>query len=147
MSKLVAKKTLFQLLTDDTSSEINHVYVSKEDYLKSIIIDISQLLNTRCIFPKKFWKTHLPLNYGLPYLWGMHEPDDLMHPDKQDTWKAALVKTLRYFEPRLKRPKINIVNVNVKTQTLEVEISGEVIIQKLPHKISFPLNVSNIYAA
>lgn len=145
MKPQVAKKNLFELLTTSSSSEEDKIYISKDEYIASIIHDISELLNTRSVFPKKYWRTHLPLNYGLPYFWGMHEPDDLMNPDKQEDWKHTLIQTLRYFEPRIKRLHVKIIDANVQTQTLNIEISGEVIIHKLPHKVSFPLSVSNIY--
>lgn len=145
MKQLVAKKNLFQLLTNNTDAKEDNIYVSKDEYIHSIINDIAQLLNTRCVFPKKYWRTHLPLNYGLPYFWGMHEPDDLMNPDKQESWKNTLTQTLRYFEPRIKRLNVKVIDANTQTQTLNIEISGEVIIQQLPHKVSFPLSVKNLY--
>ncbi len=142
----VAKKSLFDLIDNDPEVVEQSVFLNEKQYIAEIMQAINQLLNTRCIFPKAKQQTRLPLNYGLPYLYGMQEPDDLMHPEKQTEWLKVLVRTVRYFESRLKRPKARITGVNIKTQTINVEFSGEIMLREHPRRVVFPVGVAkNLY--
>lgn len=141
----VAKKNLFDLIRNDLSEERSSVYLNEADYIENIIRDIGKLLNTRCILPKSKRRTHLPLNYGLPYAFGMEEPDDMMHPEKQEVWKNALERTLRYFEPRLVRPKITILNVDIPRQMMNIEIKGSLFLNDEVKRVHFSFPVHNPY--
>lgn len=141
----VAKKSLFDLIRDDLTEQKSSIYLDEKAYTETIIHDISELLNTRCILPKSKRYTHLPLNYGLPYAFGMHEPDDMMHPEKQKNWKAALERTLRYFEPRLVHPKITILNVDMQRQILNVEIKGSLWLNDEFKRVHFSFPIYNPY--
>lgn len=141
----VAKKSLFDLLSHDPSVD-HSIYLDENSYIASIVQDIGNLLNTRCVLPKSKRKTHLPLNYGLPYMFGMQEPNDMMNPQQQEQWKTDLEQTLRYFEPRLHRPKVTLQKVNTLNQSIDVSITGEVIIQGIPKRTTFPFVVYNIYS-
>lgn len=141
----VAKKNLFDLIRNDLSEEKSSIYLNEAAYIEDIIRDIGALLNTRCILPKSKRRTHLPLNYGLPYAFGMEEPDDMMHPEKQEEWKNALERTLRYFEPRLVRPKITILNVDTNRQMINIEIKGNLLLNDEIKRVHFSFPVHNPY--
>jgi type VI secretion system lysozyme-like protein len=141
----VAKKNLFDLIRNDMSEEKSSVYLNEQAYIDNIIHDIGELLNTRCILPKSKRRTHLPLNYGLPYAFGMQEPDDMMHPAKQEEWKIALERTLRYFEPRLVRPKITILNIDIHRQMMNIEIKGSLLLNDQLKRVHFSFPVHNPY--
>ncbi|MDP3935732.1 MAG: type VI secretion system baseplate subunit TssE [Alphaproteobacteria bacterium] len=141
----VAKKNLFDLIRDDLAEEKSSIYLDEKAYIENIVHDIGQLLNTRCILPKSKRRTHLPLNYGLPYAFGMQEPDDIMHPEKQKEWKAALERTLRYFEPRLVRPKITILNIDIQRQMMNIEIKGSLCLNDELKRVHFSFPIHNPY--
>lgn len=141
----VAKKNLFDLIRNDLSEEKSSVYLNEKAYIDNIIHDIGELLNTRCILPKSKRLTHLPLNYGLPYFFGMQETDDMMHPGKQEEWKVVLERTLRYFEPRLVRPKITILNIDILRQMMNFEIKGSLFINDQLKRVHFSFPVHNPY--
>lgn len=141
----VAKKSLFDLIRNDVTEEKSSVYLNEKAYIENIIQAVKELLNTRCILPKSKRRTHLPINYGLPYAFGMHEPDDMMHPEKQKEWKVALERTLRYFEPRLVRPKITILNVDIHRQMMTIEIKGSLWLNEELKRVHFSFPVHNPY--
>ncbi len=141
----VAKKNLFDLIRNDLTEEKSSIYLNEKAYIANIIHDIGELLNTRCILPKSKRRTHLPLNYGLPYAFGMREPDDMMHPEKQKEWKTALERTLRYFEPRLVRPKITILNVDIQRQMMNIEIKGSLWLNEELKRVHFSFPIHNPY--
>lgn len=143
---IIAKKSLFDLIRNNESEEYPHsIYLNEKEYIATIVSDIEKLLNTRCIFPKTKRKNRLPLNYGLPYMFGMQEPDDLMNPSQQELWRRNVERTLRYFEPRLLRPKVIIRNVNHQQQSINIDITGDVLIKNYPHKSQFSLSINNPY--
>lgn len=140
----VAKKSLFDLIAENTDDNAS-IYLNEKEYIASIIQDISKLLNTRCILPQSKRRAHLPINYGLPYMFGMQEPDDMMNPNKHDEWKFNLERTLRYFEPRLIHPKVKIINIDPRRQTIDIEIKGNVLINTHLKRIHFPFAICNPY--
>lgn len=141
----VAKKSLFDLIRNDLAEDESSVFLHEKEYLEEIVREIDELLNTRCILPKSRLRTHLPLNYGLPYAFGMYEPDDMMHPEKQDAWARALERTIRYFEPRLLRPKVKIKNVTMAHQQIDVEIKGNVTVNGELKRVHFSFPIHNPY--
>jgi|GEM_PF-1837601 type VI secretion system lysozyme-like protein len=141
----VAKKNLFDLIRDDLPETKSSIYLDEKAYIKNIVHEIEQLLNTRCILPKSKRATHLPLNYGLPYAFGMQEPDDMLHPEKQKEWKSVLERTLRYFEPRLVRPKITILNVDIQRQMMNIEIKGSLWLNEELKRVHFSFPIHNPY--
>lgn len=141
----VAKKSLFDLIRNDVTEEKSSVYLNEKAHIENIIQAVKELLNTRCILPKSKRRTHLPINYGLPYAFGMHEPDDMMYPEKQKEWKVALERTLRYFEPRLVRPKITILNVDIHRQMMTIEIKGSLWLNEELKRVHFSFPVHNPY--
>jgi len=140
----VAKKSLFDLITEDPENT-NSIYLNEKEYISSIIQDIGKLLNTRCILPQSKQRTHLPLNYGLPYMFGMQEPNDMLNPNTHDEWRLTLERTLRYFEPRILRPKVKIIHINPRQQTIDIEIKGSVFINHHLKQIHFPFAIHNPY--
>lgn len=141
----VAKKSLFDLIKSNENDADQSIYLTEKNYIDSIIQSIQDLLNTRCIFPLSKRKSYLPLNYGLPYFFGMQEPDDLMNPTNQERWKITLERTLRYFEPRLLRPKVTIQHINLQHQSIEIEIKGNIILNDCPKRTSFAVTINNPY--
>jgi type VI secretion system lysozyme-like protein len=141
----VAKKSLFDLIRNDLFEDKSSIFLNEKEYIEEIVRDIGELLNTRCILPKSRIKTHLPLNYGLPYAFGMYEPDDMMHSEKQSAWAQALERSLRYFEPRLLRTKVKVKNVNVSQQQIDVEIKGSVNINGELKRVHFSFPIHNPY--
>jgi type VI secretion system lysozyme-like protein len=141
----VAKKNLFDLIRDDLTDAKSSIYLDEKAYIETIVRDIGDLLNTRCILPTSKRPAHLPLNYGLPYAFGMHEPDDLMHPEQQKEWKAALERALRYFEPRLVRPKITILNIDIQRQMMNIDIKGGLWMNDELKRVHFSFPIQNPY--
>lgn len=141
----LAKKSLFDLIRNDLAEGKSSIYLREKEYIEEIVSDIGALLNTRCILPRSRLRTQLPLNYGLPYAFGMYEPDDMMHADKQAAWAKTLEQTLRYFEPRLLRPKVRITNVNVTRQHIDVEIKGNVTVNGELKRVNFSFPIHNPY--
>lgn len=141
----VAKKSLFDLIRDDDYFSSNHAYLDEQGYLDDIVRSISQLLNTRCILPKSRQQTFLPLNYGLPYLFGLQETDDMMNPNTYTDWQKTLERTIQHFEPRLIRPKVKIQKVDIQQQRLDILISATVHIQCMPKKFAFPITIQPKY--
>lgn len=140
----VAKKNLFDLIVEDPDNR-DSIYLNEKEYISSIIQDTAKLLNTRCILPQSKRRTHLPLNYGLPYMFGMQEPDDMLNPNTHDEWRFSLERTLRYFEPRILRPKVKIININPRQQAIDIEIKGSVLISNHLKRIHFPFVIHNPY--
>lgn len=141
----VAKKSLFDLIRNDLTEDKSSIFLNEKEYLEGIVHDIGDLLNTRCILPKSRLRTHLPLNYGLPYAFGMYEPDDMMHAEKQEAWRQALERTIRYFEPRLLRPKVKITKVDITHQKIDVKIKGNVTLNGELKRIHFSFPIHNPY--
>jgi predicted component of type VI protein secretion system len=141
----VAKKNLFDLIRKDLTEAKSSIYLDEKAYIETIIHDIGDFLNTRCILPTSKRPAHLPLNYGLPYVFGMHEPDDMMRPEQQKEWKAALERALRYFEPRLVRPKITILNIDIQRQMMNIDIKGGLWINDELKRVHFSFPIHNPY--
>jgi predicted component of type VI protein secretion system len=78
-------------------------------------------------------------------MFGMQEADDMLNPNKHEEWKKALERTLRYFEPRVVRPKVTILNVNPSQQSIDIEIKGNILINAHLKRIHFPFVVRNPY--
>ena len=145
MTIYIAKKSLFDLIRNDDYFFTNHAYLDEQGYLDDIVRSISQLLNTRCILPTSHQQTFLPLNYGLPYLFGLQETDDMMNPNTHADWQKTLERTIQHFEPRLIRPKVKIQKVEIQQQRLHILISATVNIQTLQKKIAFPITLHPSY--
>jgi type VI secretion system lysozyme-like protein len=140
---IVAKRSLFYRFDEALSQD--DIYLNEKEYIDFIMYEVRTIMNTRCILPKSHQKSHLPLNYGLPFLFGLQEPQDLTNSHQQKEWAKKLQQTIEYFEPRLIHPKVLIMTFNKDRQSLDVEISGYILINKLRKRVQFPLEIQTPY--
>lgn len=145
----VARRPLFDRLVDDTPDIIEDngspSLITKQELKESVFKELSSLLNTRCVLSKKLQKEVLPLSYGLPYLFGLQEEEDMTNPILQRKWALQLEKIITYFEPRLVNPKVKVQSFGPRKQNLEITIEGYLLAYKEREKVSFPLNIEINY--
>jgi type VI secretion system lysozyme-like protein len=139
---IVAKRSLFYRF-DET---LEDVYINEGDYIHEIMHDVSLLLNTRCVVPVSVQNSSiLPLNYGLPYLFGFREVQDYANTDEQKQWSVMLEETITFFEPRLKNPHVIIAAFNTKSQSLDLDVQGTIALKGIHKKVSFPIYIRTEY--
>lgn len=145
----VAKRPLFDRLIDDNPDIVEDngspSLITKEELKESVGKELSSLLNTRCVLPKKLQKEVLPLSYGLPYLFGLQEEEDMTNPILQRKWALQLEKVISYFEPRLVNPKVKVQSFGHSKQNLEITIEGYLLVNKEREKVTFPLHIEINY--
>lgn len=145
----VARRPLFDRLLDENADILEDngspSLITKEELKESIGKELSSLLNTRCVLPQKLQKEVLPLSYGLPYLFGLQEEEDMTNPILQRKWAQKLEQIIAYFEPRLSNPKVKIQSFGHRKQNLEITIEGYLLTHKVREKVTFPLHIEINY--
>ncbi len=139
---IVAKRSLFYRFEED----LEDIYLDESGYIQEIMREISLLLNTRCVVPVATQNSSaLPLNYGLPYLFGFREIQDYTNETEQHTWAKLLEQTIEFFEPRLKDPKVLISSFDRKKQTLDLTVQGTITLKGIYKKVNFPIYIRTEY--
>lgn len=103
-------------------------------YRESVKRDVEYLLNTRCppipelsLYPKASASV---MNFGLPDVSAYSESSQ-----DQSSLTAALLQTLRRFEPRIQAPRVMVVRTETLSRSLRFHIEG---------RIQFDTQVENI---
>ena len=137
MAKGRAENLVTQSLLDrlcDTDDWPTTRQQSMRVYRESIKRDVEYLLNTRCppmpdigLYPKAAASV---VNYGLPDISAFSESSA-----DQSALLAAMVQTLRRFEPRLQNVRVVVVRTETLSRSLRFHIEG---------RIQFDTTVENI---
>lgn len=141
---LGTRPLLFDRLVDDdlnTSFETSE-FLSEQEVKNSITLEISRLLNTRA--SEKLDTMISNPTYGVPPTYGFKDFESFDATNTQD-WpliKKLITDSIDYFEPRLKKIDVEIVNFDDKTQKLIIQISGKLHLQKLEGEVTFPVAIS-----
>ncbi|NBX53543.1 MAG: type VI secretion system baseplate subunit TssE [Betaproteobacteria bacterium] len=104
---------------------LNGVYLDARGFQKSLLLDLSRLLNTRCHLTIDEYMTssgHV-MNYGLPSL------STLTSNSKKDLQRLAqlIQHAIKLYEPRLKQLRVNAVSDPEDFRSVQVEIQAAVI--------------------
>lgn len=120
--------------------------LSKEDLKASVITEISCLLNTRVRLPMHTLESlsQTEAAQGFPELYGI--PDFFsFDASNQGTWAyyAGFIKNaIRVYEPRLANVSVVLKRFIASSQTLEVSISGELLMNETREPFSFSLSLT-----
>ena len=141
---------LFARLIDDdplkqTEDHVNNTMSIKE-LRESIRGEISMLLNTRqsripfSFNDDKEYKLKLSNAYGLP---------DFSHfGDDKDGSILRLASTMAHvigkYEPRLKEVKVQALEYDDNQQSLHLEITGRIIVDKHVEQYTFPISIEDV---
>ncbi len=146
---------LFDRLTDHNLEEKTEspplVNYTKEEFLNSIALECSHILNTRCKIPYKAYQEMdaATFAYGVPELYGFM--DNVYEDPSSYRGAALLVKfmgdALKRFESRLQESVVKIEGYNQSDQTLALTVTGNVLIKDVVESFSFPLKVESVRRA
>lgn len=107
---------------------------SMRQYRESVKRDVEYLLNTRCppiedlaLYPKAAGSV---VNFGLPDLSSYSESST-----DQNALLAAMLQTLRRFEPRIQNPRVVVTRPDMLSRSIRFHIEG---------RIRFDTTVENI---
>lgn len=122
----------------------NH-YLTKDQVKESIQLEISRLLNTRRVegMPENEDDifSNSEKNLSAPSYFGLPDFQSYDAANSQD-WGviANLIKNaISYFETRIKKVEVKVINFNNNKQLLEVNISGSLNLKKEKAEVTFPV--------
>ena len=123
------------------------VTYTKKQLLESIQREVENLLNTRSSISLGNYEfldpAHMP--YGVPDLFGL--PDSSFADPTSNTGvlqlEALLTNSIRLFEPRLQNVQVDVGVMDVKTQSVNATITGNLVMGDVRETISFPISVHN----
>lgn len=145
---------LFDRLTDldqgGIGEERPYHKLDFEGLKESVLSEISLILNTRPTAKRqaeKNSKGHLS-DYALPTFFGLGDftwfeagNDFYLHQVTRRVEEA-----IRYYEPRLKNPRIKVTKVDKTILGLRVDISGEIVIDDVRERLNFPMAIENLFS-
>ena len=136
---------LFDRLSDndvDTASETPpKKFYSFDELLESIRRDVERLFSTRAMAKHDHYNKMMenPDNRGLPEMYGLPDFSQYDATNSDDQFKLSQIATraLRYYEPRLKDPELNILQFINNQQKLLCEIRGFLNVPPYQREVSF----------
>ena len=133
------KPPLFDRLIDDYPEETidsGHQYLlTHTTLIESLQRELSYILNTRLTSHNKDYDELIqdPLNFGLPSLFGLQDFNSFDGSNTAQWGHIAQLcqQAIHHFEPRLSEVKVNVNRFNKTNQSLEIEISRMIKLEKL----------------
>jgi type VI secretion system lysozyme-like protein len=123
------------------------VSYTKKQLLESIQREVENLLNTRSSLSLANYASldHAHMPYGVPDLFGL---PDSSFADPTSTrgalqLEALLTNSIRIFESRLQNVRVDVGVMDVKTQSVNANITADLVIGDVRETISFPVSVLN----
>lgn len=149
--ELGLRPPLFDRLIDDnptekTDTNTNYKFtLSPQELIDSIQVEVSRILNTRLTAKNKDYEelTQDPLNFGLPSLFGLQDFQsfDGTNPVQWRRISSLCQQAINKFEPRLNDVKVKVHKFNKLKQSLEIHITGSVLLQNLREIVHFPITL------
>ena len=140
MAKVKAEILITQSLVDRLSNTEKWPATRRDSenmYRNSLKRDVEWLLNTRQPLLPELQTRPLAaasvLNYGLPDVQGFNASD----ARGQNSLCAALLKTIRTFEPRIKQPRVYMIRTDMANRSLRFHIEGQISFENMQEEISF----------
>ena len=141
MPKLSITPLFEKLLDEDTEIPFEKVpksFMSFEDLQKSIMEDVSRLLNTRI---SVFWKDYAQKNQMSPFSYGVDitaaiSPNNVVEIRELE---VHIENALKAFEPRLIEPKVYVQGVGNDPSSLFINIDAYIEMNNRRIPASFPV--------
>jgi type VI secretion system lysozyme-like protein len=123
---------------------LNKNYLTPVGVEQSVMLELNRLVSTRSKLTfDEYIKSDLTvLDYGLPDFIGYSIQND----DHRMTVKAAVVKAIETFEPRLKKINITIFTSSNKKFVSYFGVEANLVIGKQFQRVSFVLNKENKFS-
>ena len=145
--ELGLRPPLFDRLVDENPTETtdtNYKFtLSPQDLMDSIQLEVSRILNTRLTAKNKDYEelTQDPLNFGLPSLFGLQDFQSIdgTNPGQWRRIASRCQQAISKFEPRLNDVKVKVHKFNKINQSLEIHVTGSVLLQNLREIVQFPI--------
>lgn len=153
--KAGALPPLFDRLHNNDVMPEGSLYVEEiqsfDQMIESISKELQSVLNTRqsaILLPKDDNKNLGYSDFFLPQYFGLGDFSHFDPSSKSGQFKMIkqLTLTIEHFEPRLKNVTIKIQFVNIKKDSAILYIDGDVILNELTQRVSFPITIDNLYA-
>jgi len=146
MNRTVASSIapFFDRLCGADFAVLNGVYLDARGFQKSLLLDLSRLLNTRCdlTIDEYMGSSGHVMNYGLPAI------STLSSNAKKDLQRLAqlIQHAIKLYEPRLKQVRVNALSDPDDFKSVQVEIQAAVIFgeQTLRFAPSFHLHPGQV---
>lgn len=144
MSNISLAPLFEKLLDEDTEIVFENTpksLLTFKELQRSLIDDISRLLNTRLSF---FWKDHVNSNHVSPFTYGVDITAAISTEDvvQMRELEIRIENALQRFESRLIEPKVSVQQIPDNLNMLFVNIDGHVMIENRRALVSFPISVN-----
>jgi type VI secretion system protein ImpF len=143
MSELVRGSSvpLFDRLASGEGQGGAGAFLLPPDQLEaSIARELSRLFNTRCRLPpsRLSESTGTSIDYGIPDFSAMSP----RHAEDRELIEKALVQAIGFYEPRMRRIAVKVMEVPGRRDAAVATVSGDVMIGLKPQRVSFALNLN-----
>ncbi len=146
-NQLGAKRPLFDRLIDENPEEqidsAHNLILTRQQLIESIAVEVSRILNTRSTAKYQDYEdlTGDTLSLGFPSLFGFRDFQSFDASNRSEWPRIANLcqQAISYFEPRLSEVTVQIQKFHPSTQTLELEISGFLQLDKFREAVYFPV--------
>ena len=151
--KAGALPPLFDRLHNQEVTPEGSLYVEEimtiEALQNSIMNELQTVLNTRqsaILLPQEDNKNLGYSDFSMPQYFGL---GDFSHFDPsnkvgQQRMIKQLTKTIQHFEPRIKNVRVKVQFVNIKKDSAILYIDGDVTLNNLTQRLSFPITVNTL---
>jgi len=152
--KAGALPPLFDRLHNTDVSPEGSLYVEEiqsfDQMIDSISRELQAVLNTRqsaILLPKDDNKNLGYSDFFLPQYFGLGDFSHFDPSSKSGQFKMVkqLILTIQHFEPRLKNVDVKIQFVNIRKDSAILHIEGDVLLNDLTQRVSFPVTIDNLY--
>lgn len=145
---------LFDRLTDlnlwDKEEITPYHRLDFERLKQSILSEVSLILNTRPTAKRQAKKgpKGSVSDYALPIYFGLG--DFSWFEAGSDFYKHQIARrveeAIRYYEPRLKKPRVKVSQVDKTILGIRVDIAGEIVIDDVRERLNFPMAIENLFS-
>ena len=141
MPKLSITPLFEKLLDEDTEipfEKVPNAFMTFEELQKSIMDDVSRLLNTRI---SVFWKDYAQKNQMTPFSYGVDITAAISTENvvEMRELEVRIENALKTFEPRLIEPKVYVQGVGNDPSSLFINIDALVEMENRRVPLSFPV--------
>lgn len=121
------------------------VHFNQEQLIASVEKDVNALLNTRCPLPLEAYLFAVADDIPAPYptLFGLSDFSFYDGANHQ-SWNTVVqhIKTaITLYEPRIKSVHVSVHNFDADQQTLDIQVSAQLIIGEVVTSIIFPVRI------
>lgn len=151
----VCSAPLFDQLTENSNfvSEFSNIKIllTSEALLDSIILELSDIFGTRSSFSsekmneliEEVGKDNEYLLSGIPGFLGLPTMKNIFVEGTPDCaeFERKCELMIELYEPRLQDPSVKVATFDQNTQSLKINITGQLINGELRENVSFPIEV------